>query len=252
MKSRALAGIGVAATILSFFGVAPTALLLGIGLASGVYGWFRNEPSRRVKPLLGVLGAVGILIALPVVLTLVEPHAGSRATPAGIFDSFLKIGSVLYGSGYVLLAFLRAELVNRLHWLSLNQVLDATAVGQFTPGPVFTTATFIGYLVGGPCGAVAATLGIFLPAFLLVAISGSLISELRKSPTASCFLDGVNAASVALMAYVTLELAVAALVDVLTLVLAAVSAVLLFRFRINSAWLVLGGALAGLVGAHWR
>ena len=158
----------------------------------------------------------------------------------------MKIGSVLFGSGYVLLAFLRADLVERLHWLTEAQLIDAIAVGQVTPGPVFTTATFIGYILAGPSGALVATAGIFLPAFIFVAISGPLVPRLRASRNASAFLDGVNVASLALMAVVTLQLGRAALVDVWSVLLLALAALMLLRFRINSTWLVLGGALAGL------
>jgi chromate transporter len=164
-----------------------------------------------------------------------------------LFLTFLKIGSVLYGSGYVLLAFLRADLVERWHWLTETQLLDAVAVGQFTPGPVFTTATFIGYILAGVGGAVVATLGIFFPAFFFVAVSGPLLPRLRQSPTAGAFLDGVNVASLALMAVVTWRLGQAALVDFATLGLAVVSTILLLLPRVNSAWLVLGGALVGLL-----
>jgi putative chromate ion transporter len=166
---------------------------------------------------------------------------------------FLKVGSVLYGSGYVLLAFLRADLVERYGWLTEKQLLDAVAVGQVTPGPVFTTATFIGYVLGGGPGAAVATLGIFLPAFVFVALSGPLVPRLRRSATAGDVLDGVNAASLALMAAVTLSLGRAALVDGPTAVLAGVAAVLLLRWRVNSTWLVLGGAAAGLLlrGGAW-
>ena len=161
----------------------------------------------------------------------------------GLF--FLKVGSVLFGSGYVLLAFLRADLVERWHWLTQNQLMDAIAVGQFTPGPVFTTATFIGYVLHGPTGALVATAGIFLPAFVFVALSVPLLPRLRRSPVVSAFLDGVNVASLALMAVVTWQLGTVALVDWPTIGLAIVSAMVLFRYEINSVWLVLGGALAG-------
>ncbi|MBM4270302.1 MAG: chromate transporter, partial [Deltaproteobacteria bacterium] len=160
--------------------------------------------------------------------------------------SFLKIGSVLFGSGYVLLAFLRAELVERLGWLTEGQLLDAVAVGQVTPGPVFTTATFVGYVLGGAPGAVVATVGIFLPAFVFVAASGPLVPRLRRSPTAGAFLDGVNVASLGLIVVVTWQLGRAAVVDLPTLVLALASAVLLLRFGVNSAWLVLAGGAAGI------
>jgi chromate transporter len=160
---------------------------------------------------------------------------------------FAKIGAVLFGSGYVLLAFLRADLVERLGWLTEQQLLDAVAVGQVTPGPVFTTATFVGYVLGGPAGAAVATVGIFLPAFVFVALSGPLVPRIRRSPTAGAVLDGVNVASLALMAVVTAALARAALVDVLTVALAAGSAILLLRYRMNAAWLVLAGAMVGVL-----
>jgi chromate transporter len=170
----------------------------------------------------------------------------STVTLPGLFWVFFKIGSVLFGSGYVLLAFLRADLVERWHWLTDRQLLDAIAIGQFTPGPVFTTATFIGYVIAGSPGALLATLGIFLPAFVFVALSAPWIPKLRRSPWTSGFLDGVNAASLGLMAVVTWQLGRSALVDGFTIALALVSAVLVFRFKINSAWWVLAGALLGL------
>ncbi|MBA2363547.1 MAG: chromate transporter, partial [Chloroflexia bacterium] len=146
----------------------------------------------------------------------------------------------------VLLAFLRNDFVERLGWLTDVQLLDAVAVGQLTPGPVFTTATFIGYVVAGLPGAVLATVGIFLPSFAYVALLGPLIPRLRSSSWMSAFLDGVNVAAVGLMAAVTLQLAQAAVVDWITALLAVLSAVALLRYRLNSAWLVLGGALVGI------
>ena len=168
-------------------------------------------------------------------------------TLPSLFWVFLKTGSVLFGSGYVLLAFLRADLVERLGWLTESQLIDAIAVGQITPGPVFTTATFIGYVLAGTGGALVATAGIFLPAFIFVALSGPLIPRLRASPRASRLLDGVNVASLALMAVVTVELGRTAIVDLATASIAVASAVLLVRFKINSTWLVLGGAALGWV-----
>ncbi len=163
-----------------------------------------------------------------------------------LFWFFTKVGSLLYGgSGYVLLAFLRADLVERWHWLTEAQLLDAIAVGQFTPGPVFTTATFIGYLLGGSAGAVVATIGIFAPAFFFVAISGPVVPRIRSSPVAGAALNGVNAASLALMAVVAYELGRGALIDWPTVLLAIASAAVLLRFRVNSAWLVLAGAAVG-------
>ena len=176
--------------------------------------------------------------------------AAAAATSFGLwplFLFFLKVGAVLYGSGYVLLVFMRADLVERWRWLTESQLLDAIAVGQITPGPVFTTATFIGYVLGGTTGAIVATVGIFLPAFVYVAISGPLIPRIRRSPLAGAFLDGVNAGALSLMFIVTYQLGRAALVDITTVLLALFSGFLLFRFRINSAWLVLGGALVGII-----
>src|SRR5690606_14542855 len=159
---------------------------------------------------------------------------------------FLKTGAVLFGSGYVLLAFLRADLVERLGWLTESQLLDAIAVGQLTPGPVFTAATFIGYVLAGSAGAWVASAAIFLPAYVFVAISGPLIPRLRGSAFASGFLDGVNVASLALMAVVTAQLGQAALVDGPTIAIAALGALLLLRYKLNSVWLILGGAGPGL------
>jgi len=157
---------------------------------------------------------------------------------------------VLFGSGYVLIAFLRADLVTRWHWLTEGQLLDAVAVGQVTPGPVFTTATFIGYVLGGPGAALLATLGIFLPAFVFVALSGPLVPRIRRSPRAGAFLDGVNVGSLALMAVVTLGIGREAIVDIPSAAIAAASVALLLAFRrLSSSWLVLAGALVGV--ARW-
>jgi chromate transporter len=162
---------------------------------------------------------------------------------------FLKIGAVVFGSGYVLLAFLRADLVVHCGWMTDPQLVDAVTIGQLTPGPVFTTATFIGYLLGGLRGSVVATVGIFLPAFVLVAASGPLIPRIRGSKLAGAFLDGVNVGSLALMAYVSWQLGRASIVDFTTVGIAAISTMALKRWRLKSAWLVLGGATIGLL-AH--
>jgi chromate transporter len=165
-----------------------------------------------------------------------------------LFGTFLKIGAVLFGSGYVLLAFLRADFVERLGLLTEAELLDAVAVGQATPGPTFTTASFIGYVLAGSPGACVATLGIFLPAFVFVAQSGAIVARLRSSATAGAFLDGVNAASLALMAVVTWQLGRAAVVDVASVAIAVVAALVLLRFHINLTWLIAGGSLAGILG----
>ncbi len=154
---------------------------------------------------------------------------------------------MLYGSGYVLLAFIESDLVDRWQWITQAQLLDAVAIGQVTPGPLFTTATFIGFLLAGVTGAAVATLGIFLPSFLFVGAIGFLLPRMRKSVWAGAFLDGVNAASLALMAVVTLQLGVGTFRDPVSVLLAAASAFLLYRFKVNSTWLILGGAVIGLV-----
>jgi len=186
-------------------------------------------------------GRAAALVPLPLALA----AATAPATPAALFWVFAKIGSVLFGSGYVLLAFLRTELVERLGWLTTPQLLDAVAVGQVTPGPVFTTATFVGWIAAGPAGAAAATAGIFLPAFVFVALSGPLVTRIRASPVAGAFLEGVTLASLGLMALVTAQLGLDALASHASWAIGAVAAALLFGFRVNSAWLVIGGAAAG-------
>jgi chromate transporter len=160
-----------------------------------------------------------------------------------LFLTFLKIGSVLYGSGYVLLAFIEGDFVDRLGWLSKQQLLDAVAVGQFTPGPVFTTATFVGYVVGGVPGAIAATFGIFLPAFIFVALAHRFLNRMMDAAWTRPLLDGVNVAAIGLMAAVSISLARDAVFDWLTALLFVAALLLLLKFRVNSALLVLGGAV---------
>jgi chromate transporter len=239
IRTPLLGAVAAVAAVLVAVGVHELAVLFGVGLAVPLL----RGLARRSHPTAPA--------SLAILATPVLPTAGvaAGATPFGLwplFWVFLKIGSVLFGSGYVLLAFLRADLVERHGWLTEQQLLDAVAVGQVTPGPVFTTATFIGYLLGGPAGAAVATVGIFLPAFVFVALSVPLLPRLRRSKVAGAFLDGVNAASLALMAVVTVQLGRAALMDGLTVALAVASAVLLFRFRVNATWLMLGGAAVGL------
>lgn len=237
VKSRALAMLGIVAAIAAAIGAHELLVLFGAAVvAAAMLAGSRREmrAAGAPLPLLQSAGALGAAAAAP---------AAASLWP--LFAIFLKIGSVLFGSGYVLLAFLRADFVHRLGWLTEQQLLDAVAVGQVTPGPVFTTATFIGYVLAGVPGAVAATVGIFLPAFLFVAVSGPLIPRIRRSRIAGAALDGVNVASLALMATVTWQLGRAAIVDVPTALLAIASAVLLFTTRINIVWLIAGGAIAG-------
>jgi chromate transporter len=171
----------------------------------------------------------------------------TSANSLKLFFFFLKISSVLYGSGYVLLAFLQKNLVEDYQWLTAQQLLDAVAIGQLTPGPLFTTATFIGYLVAGNQGAIASTIGIFLPSFILVWVVNPWVSQLRQSLWTSYFLDGINAASLGLMAGVLYTLGNTTLVDPITIIIAVASAIALFQFKINSAWLVLAGGMIGFI-----
>jgi chromate transporter len=233
-----LAVIGVIAIVLSAVGVAPLAVLAIAGIASSVAMWSKR---REASALTGV----PVATKFGLIVVSVAAVAAAPVTLLRLFLSFLKIGSVVFGSGYVLLAFLRTEFIQHLHWLTEKQLIDAVAVGQFTPGPVFTTATFIGYVVAGIPGAVVATVGIFVPGFLLVAVSGPLLPRLRRSAVAVSVLDGVVVGSLALMAVVAWQLGRAAIVDWVTLVIMVVSAGLLLRFRMNSAWIICGAAVAG-------
>jgi chromate transporter len=236
IKNKTLAVLGVTCTAASVLGLNELLVLFAGGLAYSL-------TARADRGLIAGTSRAPAVVALGSAATAMA--VATTASSTSIFLVFLKIGSVLFGSGYVLLAFLRADLVQHRHWLSEGQLLDAVAVGQVTPGPVFTTATFVGYLLHGAAGAVAATLGIFAPAFFFVALSGPLIPRLRRSPRAGRFLDGLNVASLALMAVVTWSLARAALVDAWSVLLLLASAGLLLRYKVNSAWLVLGGAAVG-------
>lgn len=230
---------------LSRRGQAPALLLLQSAVGGRQSAVDSDTADCRLQPVTSLCdsvirgaGNVGVLFVL------------AQAAPvslAQLFWGFLKIGAVLYGSGYVLLAFLRNEFVVRLGWLTDQQLLDAIAIGQFTPGPVFTAATFVGYLVAGLPGALLATVGIFLPAFVFVAALNPLTPLLRRSPWAGGFLDGVNVAALGLMAAVLWELGRAALVDWPTALLALGALGLLLRYKLNSAWLVLAGGLIGLL-----
>jgi chromate transporter len=225
----------VAALLASLFQLGELWILLGSGLVS---------LSLAEKPFGKNLGVAWLAPAVPVYVAGAAP-----VTLPSLFGVFLKTGSLLFGSGYVLLAFLRADLVERLGWLSESQLMDAIAVGQITPGPVFTTATFIGYVLAGPSGALVATSGIFLPAFVFVAITAPWVSRLRHSRRASAFLDGVNAASCALILYVSGELARAALIDLPSALVFAASLFVLLRYRPNPTWVVLAGGAIGIAVA---
>ena len=234
VKGPLTAVVGAVALVLYLLGVGEIPLLAAGAVVvllakAGLQSW---RGTLSIAPLglpLGLLQAPAVGLGL-----------------ASVFLSFLKIGAVLFGSGYVLLAFLQTEFVATGR-LTEQQLLDAVAVGQFTPGPVFTTATFIGYLLEGIPGAILATVGIFLPAFIFVALTGPLIPRLRRSPVMSNLLDGLNVTSLALMAGVTWQLGRTAIVDLFSALIAVVALFLLIRFKVNAAWLVIGGGALGLL-----
>jgi len=241
LKTHLAIAIAIGSLAASLLGLHELIVLLGAGVAApllrGVYARMTRPPTMICTAILPPLLPLGLF-------------GQAAATPVGLvplFLFFLKVGAVLYGSGYVLLAFLRADLVERWGWLTEAQLLDAIAIGQVTPGPLFTTATFIGYVLAGPAGACLSTAGMFLPAFLFVAISAPFIPRLRQSRVAGAFLDGVNAASLALMAAVTLQLLGGAFVDATTVVLGIAAAAVLLTTRVNPIWLILVAGIVGLV-----
>jgi chromate transporter len=245
VKGPLIAAAGLAVMISYFFGINAIVLLFAGGLlvmtGSNLRRLRRQVPGGFLAPSM-----TGLNMLVPSMLA---------ATPFSLpllFLTFLKIGAVLFGSGYVLLAFLRADFVVRFGWLTDHQLIDAIAIGQVTPGPVFTAATFIGFILAGVPGAFLATLGIFLPSFVFVAVSNPLIPRIRNSAWVSGFLDGANAASLGLMAAVTWQLGRAALTDPLTVMIALVAFGLLVRFEINSTWLIAGGAIIGSLSSALR
>ena len=238
VKGPLLALVGLLVLALALAGVNELALLFGGGAIVVLV--------RLAKPSLAGVAALLAALGLPGLALGQGAAVGGGVVLGTLVLVFLKIGATLYGSGYVLLAFLRNDFVHRLGWLSDRQLLDAVAVGQVTPGPVFTTATFIGYILAGATGAILATVAIFLPSFVFVALSYPLLPRLRGSRGASAFLDGVNVAALGLMAAVTWQLARSAIVDAFTAILAAGAGALLILRGVNSAWLILGGALAGV------
>jgi len=227
---------GMAVLVAYFAGVNEIALLFGAGL---IVMLLANR--HRIKSHMLAVAA------FPFASASIDVPSQIPYSLSHLFFTFLKIGSVLYGSGYVLLTFLHTDFVVRLGWLTDQQLIDAVAIGQITPGPVFTTATFIGYLLGGTAGALVATLAIFLPSFVFVAISNPFIPRMRNSPWFGSFLDGLNVASLGLMAAVTWQLGVTSLVDPLTVVVALLALVLLLRYQVNSSWLMVGGAVIGVM-----
>jgi len=246
LKTSQLKVTAVVVFALYLLGVNEIALLFGCGLIATVVHFAKAEGPRETLMLTIVGSVCTALIAFTYFLSSYTPK-NLAYSPAALFLYFLKIGSVLYGGGYVLLAFLRSDLVENYHWVTSTQLLDAVAVGQITPGPLFTTATFIGFTLGGPMGAVLATVGIFLPAFVLVALTAPLIKNMRTSALAGKFLDAVNAAAIALMAGVLFQLARDAFIDAPAVLIGVVSGLILVRFKPNSLWLMLGGAITGFI-----
>ena len=244
VKNRVTAVVGAGVLALFLLGVNEL-LLLAVG---GLVVLLANIGRRYWSG--GSAGILALPLAASAVVTV--PSTTVSLSLATLFLKFLKIGAVLYGSGYVLLAFVRADFVERLGWLTDQQLIDAIAVGQFTPGPVFTTATFIGYLVGGITAALIATIGIFLPSFIFVGLLRYILPFARRSPWVGMLLDGVTVASLGLMAGVAVELTRAAVVSIWTAGLVLVAFIVVFRCKINSAWLVLGGGVAGFFLRLWR
>jgi chromate transporter len=233
-----LAGVGIACFTAALAGARPLAVLLAAGTLLALLTAARRVRAKRAHSF----------PTIPLIL-----GAGAPVPAAGlgsIILVFLKLGVVVFGSGYVLLAFLQTDLVDRLHWVTQAQLLDAVTAGQVTPGPVFATATFLGYLIHGYSGATAATAAIFLPSFFMAGIVGALATRLRQSPLAAAFLDGVNAAAIALMAAVAITLGRATLIDPVTWAIALVGAILLVRLKVNASWLIVGGAALGFLLKH--
>lgn len=250
VQGLSIAVVGAAVFVLYFLGVNEIVLLFGGGLVVVLVERLRRGGLEGAGLAVAALWQGGILRSLAGLTAPIQQAA--QAGLGLLFWTFLKIGSVLYGSGYVLLAFLRSDFVVRYGLLTDQQLIDAVAIGQVTPGPVFTTATFVGYVLGGVPGAVVSTVGIFLPSFVFVALSGPLIPRLRQSLWAGLLLDGVNASALGLMAAVTVVLALDAFVDPLTVALGLGATALLFRYRVNSTWLIAAGALVGLLASLVR
>jgi chromate transporter len=231
------AAIAAASVVAFRRGVHELVILVAAGVVAAVWA---NR--RRLRPDRALA-----LLFLPIGAT--DPTASSAVSLPRLFWVFLEIGSVLYGSGYVLLAFLQRNLVDERGWLTSTQLLDAVAVGQVTPGPVFTTATFVGWQIDGPAGAAVATVGIFLPSFVFVVLLGRIVPWMQRRPTARAFLDGVTSASLGLMVGVLIELVDTAITDVVTVGLALGALAVLVRTKLNSAWLIGAGTLVGALHA---
>ena len=253
VRNVGLSVLGAAVLVGFLLGANPIAILFGGGLAGMAVTRLRARAQQAAaKPSGAALiwsGKVWPWPAWPILAMATSVPVAQRVPLARIALFFLKTGAVLYGGGYVLFAFVEHGLVRDHHWLTQHQVLDAIAVGQFTPGPILSTATFVGYLLGGGWGAAVATLAIFLPSFFYVAALGPWLPRLRQSPGMAAFLDAVNVCAVALMAGVTVRLAIDALRGWQAWVIGLAALAALCKWKVNPAWVVLGGGLAGVIAA---
>lgn len=246
-KTNFLAGLSVAITLAVYFGIGELEALIVAGAITACNKGVQEGARNHAKGLSLVVFCSVVILGILFWGQGWEATGENPYSTQALFFFFAKVGSILYGSGYVLIAFIESGLVDQWQWITEAQLVDAVAVGQVTPGPLFTTATFIGYLMEGPKGALVATVGIFLPAFIFVGLSGKLLPRIRQSMWAGAFLDGVNAASLGLMALVTLQLGVSGLRDPFTILIAIATAILIFKYKVNTTWLIAGGALAGLL-----
>lgn len=247
VKDWILGALAVLALALSFVLENEILILVLIACVNLLLRWKPKPPASQSL----IAGLLGSMIFYPTARLWAQASLPVQAVTESLFLYFVKVGSVLFGSGYVLIAFLQNDLVNNYQWISQQQLIDAVTVGQFTPGPVFTTATFIGYLVSGHEGAVMATIGIFAPAFFFVAISAPFISALRKSRWTATLLDGLNVASLGLMGAAVVMLAKESVQSMYGSVVFGLSLVLLMRFKINSAWLIVIAGLLGFFGLNF-
>ena len=244
LKPRMKLSLGLGVSVIIFIayllGLGPLPLMLGSGLLLGLWNWIKNK--HKIPPFVNGMFPIGLF-------RLIKQIPGNSFSLFRLFWVFLKAGSLMYGSGYVLLAFIENDLVKNLGWLTQGQLIDAIAVGQITPGPLSTTATFVGFVTGRISGAVLATLAMFLPGFVFVAASRPFLYRLRESEFGSGFLDGVINASLGLWAGVTWEIMTAALMDPVSIVIMIIGLILLIAYDLNTSWLILGGAVAGLIKA---
>jgi chromate transporter len=253
VKTQKLLVIAIAVGLITWFAKVNeiVALLLG-----GILGMIWLRSGNQINLMIIGLTTSTFLQTTATVNTAINNHVSVPLWQLGLF--FLKVGSVLFGGGYLLIAFLQGGLVEEFGWLTQQQLLDAIAIGQFTPGPVLSTATFIGYIIAGFPGAIVATLGIFFPSFLLVAALNPFMNPIRNSSWTRPFLDAVNVSAVALMVLTTIQLGIATLIlpkansiDLLGLAIAVIATILVIRYHINTAYLILGGSIIGYLGYNY-